>query len=163
MVKSQTTSITPATHAGRHVVGGVDPLIDPITTTAHYATHQPGGSDAIPLLFTPDTEVFSGTSPTSMTDLNISAVTGARTCLVGLIVESNNTVGASGATFKAKGSPYNIVGSTDVYGLSSSHVPATVGHANSCISLTDTNGIMQWYMSGARAVKVYVSWYIPLA
>ena len=45
MVKSNTTSITPAQHAARHSVGGADPLVDPILTSAHKASHYPTGSD----------------------------------------------------------------------------------------------------------------------
>ena len=40
MVKSQTTSITPAQHAARHQPGGADPFI-------HASEHNPGGGDQI--------------------------------------------------------------------------------------------------------------------
>ena len=45
MVNSQTTSITPAQHAGRHVIGGADPLVDPLLL--HASRHEIGGADAI--------------------------------------------------------------------------------------------------------------------
>ena len=45
MVDSQVTSITPATHADRHVIGGADPLIAPLLS--HHAQHEAGGADQI--------------------------------------------------------------------------------------------------------------------
>ena len=45
MVNSQVTSITPATHADRHSVGGADPLIAPLLP--HHAQHETGGSDIV--------------------------------------------------------------------------------------------------------------------
>jgi hypothetical protein len=45
MVKSQTTSITPAQHAARHVVGGADPLVAPLLP--HHTEHEIGGADEI--------------------------------------------------------------------------------------------------------------------
>lgn len=52
MVKSTTVSITPATHAANHVIGGSDPLINPILVTGHHATHEAGGSDGVAYLGT---------------------------------------------------------------------------------------------------------------
>jgi hypothetical protein len=49
MVKSQTTSITPAQHAANHVIGGTDPLIDPLFL--HAARHEAGGADVINMDF----------------------------------------------------------------------------------------------------------------
>jgi hypothetical protein len=48
MVNSSTTSITPATHAARHSIGGADPLVDPLLL--HAARHDIGGVDEIPNL-----------------------------------------------------------------------------------------------------------------
>ena len=53
MVDSQVTSITPATHADRHSVGGADPLVSPIITTAHQTNHTWGGSDEL-VIYDPD-------------------------------------------------------------------------------------------------------------
>ena len=45
MVQSQVTSITPAQHAARHVIGGADPLIDPLFL--HASRHASGGADPV--------------------------------------------------------------------------------------------------------------------
>lgn len=45
MVESTTTSITPATHAVRHSVGGDDPLIAPLL--GHHTQHEVGGADIV--------------------------------------------------------------------------------------------------------------------
>lgn len=49
MVISQTTSITPSTHADTHRTGGTDPLTGAvgIDVIPHGATHEGGGSDSI--------------------------------------------------------------------------------------------------------------------
>lgn len=47
MVKSTTTSITPAQHASNHSIGGTDPLALPLLVNTHDTTHEGGGSDPI--------------------------------------------------------------------------------------------------------------------
>ena len=51
MVKSQTTSITPATHAASHASGGTDPIVadalNAQTPSAHASGHETGGADVI--------------------------------------------------------------------------------------------------------------------
>lgn len=67
MVESSSISITPSQHADRHVVGGNDPLIDPITTTAHTTSHQRGGSDELGTIYNmTDDILFSNDALKSM-------------------------------------------------------------------------------------------------
>ena len=49
MVQSSSISITPAKHADRHVVGGSDPLVNPLLL--HASRHNAGGADAVYALF----------------------------------------------------------------------------------------------------------------
>ena len=51
MVNSSSISITPSQHADRHVIGGDDPLVNPLLL--HATRHNPGGDDEIaPILHT---------------------------------------------------------------------------------------------------------------
>ena len=71
MVKSSTTSITPAQHADRHRVGGGDPVT--------------GNVDIDNLFWTEDnTEVYTGSFSTAWTECDLSAIIGARVRLVHL-------------------------------------------------------------------------------
>jgi hypothetical protein len=45
MVESHVVSISPATHAARHVIGGADPLVDPLLL--HASRHELGGADVV--------------------------------------------------------------------------------------------------------------------
>lgn len=84
MVQSSSISITPATHAANHVIGGTDPLVTPILVDPHTATHKPGGSDPVEMDFargiTPTREVtewdVGATDLPNIVDGDLSSVTG---------------------------------------------------------------------------------------
>lgn len=68
MVQSSSISITPATHADRHIHGAEDPLvgdvrIDPITPAAHHASHEQGGTDVVDAYGISDALVHSNDTP----------------------------------------------------------------------------------------------------
>lgn len=67
MVKSETTSITPATHAARHAVGGADPLVNPLLL--HASRHTPGNPDTV-FVYTVTTDVLChNTTPRSVSSV----------------------------------------------------------------------------------------------
>lgn len=82
MVQSNTVSITPATHADRHSVGGEDPLVNPLLL--HASRHEAGGDDEISVtsdLIVSDTIAYSGAAPSSSTTLDLSSIVGAHRCI----------------------------------------------------------------------------------
>lgn len=101
------------------------------------------------------TQVFSGTSPTSWTDLDVSAVTGAKTSLVVLGINK----GAQSGNVAVRRN-----GDTDEYYDSSMQGAAcgvvTTNDYIVVICFTDDAGVIEWRTEGAEATTVDVIGYI---
>ena len=144
MVESQVISITAANHADEHRHGGDDPLTGDVRINIL--------TDGV------ITNVFTGASPVVWADLDLSAVVGAATRLVGLRIK--NTTGVDYVGFRTKGD-------TDTY-LYNNNVPMGVqGGWNPQASymvyivLTDVSGIVQWNTNVSEAgTTIDVLWYI---
>lgn len=162
MVESSSIAITPKYHADRHVVGGLDPLVSPIVTTAHHATHEPGGSDALPFFTYENTTNFAITTSTAWADLDLSSVVGANRALV--LLRINNTAGSTDQTYaiREKGDTGEYEGD---FTLAGGLAMANIDHSKSgllmCVS--DTSGIIQMRGSHASALQsIYVVAYVVM-
>lgn len=101
------------------------------------------------------TQVFSGTASTSYTDLDLSAVVGARQRMVMLRAVSNNT---DGIMFQRKGTSYTYSSSSITYGVSGGGSASNV--SMNFIVATDANGVVQWRTnSGTNTVTINVEAY----
>lgn len=99
-------------------------FINPSTSTTSFST----------------TQVFTGTAPTSYTDLDLSSVVGAKQRVVMLAV-TNNGAGAEPYAFKRKGTSYTL-GITNTNGVSALIIAN--GNTSFVIVTTDTSGVIQW-------------------
>ena len=129
MVKSQTTSITPAQHAARHAVGGADPFI-------HAAQHQIGGGDEHTACRYSGANVFNAGAPAVYTALDLSGVIGANRALVYLHVTAGDNYDYS---FRTNGDTVagNTLGNCEFSNILSP------GHAVFLV-MTDAAGIIEW-------------------
>ena len=156
MVKSETTSITPATHAARHVVGGADPLINPLLL--HAARHAPGGADPVPTYEDGGgTQVLdlgsSGGAPRGWTDIDCSAVCGAKYSLLFLLVRQDEAGGAVQGRFRPKGGADVIYNGVTAVSLNNTN------HAY-IVCATDQNGFIQYASVAWATFKAWVVGYI---
>lgn len=77
MVSSNTTSITPAQHADRHVIGGADPLENPLLL--HSSRHETGGDDEVTPISHASSHEAGGSDVVDVTNFGtMSDVTGSR-------------------------------------------------------------------------------------
>lgn len=99
-----------------------------------------------------DASVFDAAAPTSFTDLDLSALVGARLNIVLLKIHNN---GAAGTTyrFRENGEVKNVLG-----GLSTS---GTLTNGNACYVLvaTDAAGIIEWMGVTNQATEVFLIGY----
>ena len=144
MVKSSTTSISPAEHAARHSAGAADALIEPILTLPD--SISPGASGIT---------VFSGGSPTTFTDLDLSAIIGSRECLVCLQVTEGGT---RYYHFCAKG---DTELAASVHGYAANR-GGGADHDRIFFVNTDNAGIIRWETDVGAAAIVKLLWYIPI-
>lgn len=154
MVKSNTTSITPARHADRHRHGAADPLTGDVRI------------DGINQCQTSATEVFNGNAPLAWTDLDLSAVIGANTTLVMLYVFNNNPTTNNGMAFRPKGntytcspfgSSYNGANKCNLNDSTSNYEGAMV------MAVTDANGIVEWIGQATLATVITLIGYATLS
>ena len=125
-------------------------------------TSVPAGAGLLPVanqarqtLFA-TTQVFSGTSPTTYTDLDLSAVVGAVQRVVMLrIVSSVGTSMRFG--FKRKGD----AGTYSASEQSASHavISSTAGDSVYVVTTTDASGVIQWVTGTAQACTLNVEAY----
>jgi hypothetical protein len=106
------------------------------------------------------TQVFSGTAPTTYTDLDLSAVIGANQKMVMLKVTSPEN---GAITFRRNGdtSDYHPTGNTGEYGgVCSCNLYGTVADQSGMIIVkTDTSGVVEWFKDDADAVVINVESY----
>ena len=159
MVKSDTTSITPATHADRHSVGGVDPLVNPLLV--HHTRHEGGGDDVITIVTEKNDVVFTGAAPGAWTDLDLSAYIPAGQHLVALGISETVTGAARSAAVRTNGDAVEYYQSNVDYiaGLQCCNFWGTANTAVLLV-LTDTNGIIEWKGSPAGAWSIELLWSI---
>lgn len=113
---------------------------------------NPGDLEA----FAADTVVYAAAAPLAYTDLDISAVVGARVVLV--VLEIVNGL--------AGGTRYYIRPNGEIVSTSPSGIESGVGTANAAMWLvtkTDANGIFEWISAANDATTVRVKAYIVLS
>lgn len=126
-------------------------MIDDIRTALLTAGGGGGGFTFV------DTNAFSGTSPTSFTDLDLSSIIGAKKSIVMLRV-SEPSGQVTALTFKTKGetASYNPANGLSV-GLSQLYLNSGGADDTSTTFVkTDENGVIQWYGIDARTVTIDV-------
>ena len=149
MVKSQTTSITPAQHAARHAIGGADPLVNPLLL--HGSRHEIGGDDVFNGIVQDGSAVAVLTNTSSVgayTDIDCSAVCGAaiHTLFLRIFGHANCYF-----AFRENGS------AVDPYSADNAHF---IGIDKTCYAMitTDAAGIIEWQSN--NNITVYVdSWW----
>ena len=157
MVDSQVTSITPATHADRHSVGGADPLVNPLLL--HASRHELGGDDKITIGGGEDaTDVVGGNLTNGWADLDLSGVVGVQQCFVVLRITN-----ASGGTHSVAARRKGNTGDINI-GFSHDAASAKIydGDAGTIITTTDTSGVIQINGGAVWAAGVYVEAFIPI-
>jgi hypothetical protein len=112
-------------------------------TPAKLATYSP------PTKFS-TTQVFSGESPTTYTDLDLSAVVGATQKMVLLKVTFNGST--AGYSFRTNGD--TTVYKSEGGGVGSGTTPATAGVGATVIVKTDTAGVVEWETDSAESTTV---------
>lgn len=96
-----------------------------------------------------ETEVFSGTSPTSWTDLDLAAVVGANVALVALKISRAGTA-INRPAFRKNGDTDEFYAITDSMGCAFiSLVPSGI-HAVVLV-VTDGSGLVEWRSAAADA------------
>jgi len=97
-----------------------------------------------------ETEVFSGTSPTVWTDLNLSAVVGANHALVLLkVVNASLTIGF--VAVRKNGDTDEFGDSTYTYKAGAAQAYVDAKEHKVLLVATDASGIIEWRAQGARA------------
>jgi len=155
MVESQVTTLTPATHADRHVNGGVDPLIAPLLP--HHAQHEAGGAD--PVSFSGGssaTNMLPGAPvATTWTDLDLSSVVGSRKAFV-LLRILNKAAGTRSLSVRAKGN----AGTTDNSQISAGTCVVLEDDTAYVVGTTDASGVIQYYAGSTSDIDIYVDFYV---
>lgn len=107
------------------------------------------------------TQVFTGASPTTYTDLDLSGVIGATQKLV-LLKIVNNANQSMNVTFRTNGdsSMFAPDGNSGLYGgTAGGGTYGTAGLACTVIVKTDTAGVVEWKRSGADSSTITVEAY----
>ncbi len=120
-------------------------------TAATWQTLSAGGTTFV------TTQVFNGTAPTSMTDLDLSAVVGAAQKMVQIVCTGSNQY----FFFQRKGTGYTFSTNTSIQpgGDSVARIQNTGGTSELITVATDTSGFVQWASSAASAVTLNVEAY----
>ena len=144
MVDSQVTSITPATHADRHSVGGADPLVNPLLRI---------GSDGAV-----KTSVFNAAVANVWTDLDLSAVVGsARRTVLLYLLQAAAPIATDNIRVRQKGETANQL--TGCEG-SASQIQTQQSHGGYIITATDDSGIIQIRSAVSKTFQIWVvSWW----
>ena len=104
------------------------------------------------------TQVFNDTSPTSFTDLDLSAVTGANSALVILKVASANNMGD--VSFRPNGDASNYYIDAAVNAGWGANTCNVNNSASIIVCVTDASGIVEWRCSNGVAATVNFLGYI---
>lgn len=102
------------------------------------------------------TQVFTGTAPTSFTDLDLSSVIGVNQKMVMLKVTCN-TGGGYYFSFRRNGETATIAVSANAG--ASMFYTATSGYIGYILVPTDTSGVVEWYSSGEASTTINVEAY----
>lgn len=102
------------------------------------------------------TSAFSGTIPTSYTDLDLSSIVGANSAVVMLKIVITSQNGNPNIRFITKGD----TGSSNSTGGTNNLFKASASTADYILVKTNTAGVIQWYSSnGSNNADVSVLWY----
>ena len=104
-------------------------------------------------------EVFSGTSPTSWTDLDLSGTIGANSALVILAISSG--VDMNALAVRKNGDTdeyYNVAVEANAYGCAIAHHDADAVLVLICV--TDTAGVIEWITESAQTASIKLLAYI---
>lgn len=122
----------------------------------HSDSHKSGGSDIVHLgNVIANVGVFSGTSPTTSTDLDLSSWVGSQRCLVSIHINCNGSAGAT--LFRTNGVSQNMSNTDGVQCVNPSLSKDPV-----IIVMTDVNGIVEWYTDVAVATVLTLQWSIVM-
>ncbi len=110
-------------------------------------------------VFATTTEVFSGTSPTSMTNLDLSATIGSNAAVVALAFRSAGDMNSISVRTDGDANDYvDVSGDANAYGCQLGH------HDNSgdlvLIVAASSSGIIEWITESAQTCTVDILWYI---
>lgn len=146
MVESQVVSVTPALHSNNHRHGGSDPLTGDVRINS--------------LVDGEGTVVFNDTSVAGWTDLDISAVVGARCVFAILSVHNSDGASNNFAVTRQKGS-------TDDIDITAENTRSAInlaimrpGDDSELACYTDSDGILQIKYHDTLATIVKVIYYI---
>jgi hypothetical protein len=92
----------------------------------------------LPLVQFPNTVVFNAIPPGGYTDLDLTVVVGARTCIV-LLSILNSTGVQAGIYFRQNGTAWLVGNSNGCFGSAPNNT-TTTGHVVKAV-----NGIVEWY------------------
>jgi len=126
-----------------------------LATTAYVDAQVLAG---IPTQFS-TTQVFTGTMPTSWTDLNLSSVVGVRQRMV--LIKVYDTSASTSISFRPNGdtTDYSLASETQNIGLWKLSVSSTANVAYTTMVKTDTSGIIEWIAgSGTGKIDVLAYW-----
>jgi len=105
----------------------------------------------------PNSSAFSGTAPTSFTDLDLSSIVGANEAIVTLRVD--NTSGSNNNfAFRPNGQSYDTTYNNANQGIENKTSTDTLD--SSVIINTDSAGIIEWKGSSALSTTIYVTYYL---
>jgi len=150
-----TTDITTNnTSTSKH---GFAPKLD--NTSTHFLNGQgnwvtPGGSTAFST-----TQVFSGTSPTSLTDLDLSSVVGVAQRVVMLKCTQGNGGSNNRIAFLRKGDTSATYNNSATIGVNSVQLHSDNGETVFAMTTTNTSGVVSWITSTGEAMTVNVEAY----
>ena len=91
--------------------------------------------------------VFSGSMPTSFTDLDLSGIIGANRCFVHIGVESD--VDAADVRIKTKGQSQGVAGNDSLNAGGTNLCEIDSGNIGEFSLITDASGVVEWKSSGA--------------
>ena len=131
-----------ATVPARLAKGNLGDVLTQGANDPYWAAPAGGGAS----LTVAETEVFSGTSPTSWTDLDLSAVVGSNHALVVLKFQ-----GGAGGGNEINMTSVRINGDTEEYysttikgGIAQAFIERTTLHFGVMLVATDSSGVIEW-------------------
>ena len=140
-----------------NVADGADVTADN-APQAHHTTHELGGSDVVAGLGITlhDVQVFSGTCPTTMTDLDLSSEIGAVQTIVALGIKRN--AGGDNVFVRRNGDTGDYSSSTGSYHTGVQSCLANAEMVSVLIVMTDTAGVVEWMADISNAFTIQLLW-----
>lgn len=129
-------------------------LVDGTEISLH--THAGGGGS--PLTVSGAT-AYSGASPTSWTDLNLSSIVGENSAMVILQISATSDMNATAIRKNGDGAEYySASNEASAYGIALGHHDSTCDMVLICV--TDTSGVIEWKTESSSTATIKVIAYI---